>query len=64
MSDLFGNHIVGFPTRRLIYVSVHFSSIILVNLVKELRSLRHSVVHNLSISVVCPFRQRSDLYIL
>ena len=22
MSDMFGNHIVGFPTRRLIYVSV------------------------------------------
>ena len=21
MSDLFGNHIVGFPTRRLIYIS-------------------------------------------
>ena len=24
MSDLFGNHIVGFPTRRLIYVLSHY----------------------------------------
>ena len=23
MSDLFGNHIVGFPTRRLIYILYH-----------------------------------------
>ena len=30
MSDLFGNHIVGFPTRRLILVSVGFKPQILL----------------------------------
>ena len=28
MSDLFGNHIVGFPTMRLIYIQLRFISLV------------------------------------
>ena len=39
MSDLFGNHIVGFPTRRLIFQTVHSDSVRVLKMLNRSESV-------------------------
>ena len=47
MSDLFGNHIVGFPTRRLIYTGiVQFLALAFIRIVRRSQGNRTEIVGN------------------